>query len=81
VDKIIVQGGRQLEGEVAVSGSKNAALPILISSLFTSETCIYQGTPIVDINTILKLLGGLGVDVDKDSWPETRVISRFGRNG
>ena len=69
MDKIIVRGGRQLEGEVAVSGSKNAALPILISSLLTSETCVYQGIPnLVDINTTLKLLGGLGVDVDKESW-------------
>ena len=69
MDKIIVRGGRQLEGEVAVSGSKNAALPILISSLLTSETCVYQGIPnLVDINTTLKLLSGLGVDVDKESW-------------
>jgi UDP-N-acetylglucosamine 1-carboxyvinyltransferase len=69
VDKIIVQGGRQLQGEVAVSGSKNAALPILISSLLTSEPCIYQGIPhLVDISTTLKLLNGLGVDVDRDSW-------------
>jgi len=69
VDKIIVRGGRRLQGEVAVSGSKNAALPILISSLLTSETCIYQGIPhLVDINTTLKLLSGLGVDVDQESW-------------
>ena len=69
MDKIIVQGGRRLQGEVAVSGSKNAALPILISSLLTSETCVYQGIPhLVDINTTLKLLGGLGVEVDKESW-------------
>jgi UDP-N-acetylglucosamine 1-carboxyvinyltransferase len=69
VDKIIVEGGRRLQGEVAVSGSKNAALPILISSLLTSETCVYQGIPhLVDINTTLKLLSGLGVEVDKDSW-------------
>lgn len=69
MDKIIVQGGRRLQGEVAVSGSKNAALPILISSLLTSEPCIYQGVPhLVDISTTLKLLSGLGVDVDKDSW-------------
>jgi UDP-N-acetylglucosamine 1-carboxyvinyltransferase len=69
VDKIIVQGGQRLQGEVAVSGSKNAALPILISSLLTSETCVYQGIPhLVDINTTLKLLSGLGVDVDKESW-------------
>jgi UDP-N-acetylglucosamine 1-carboxyvinyltransferase len=69
VDKIIVQGGRRLQGEVAVSGSKNAALPILISSLLTSETCVYQGIPhLLDINTTLKLLSGLGVEVDKESW-------------
>ena len=69
MDKIIVKGGRRLQGEVTISGSKNAALPILISSLLTSEPCIYQGIPhLVDISTTLKLLSGLGVDVDKDSW-------------
>lgn len=69
MDKIIVQGGRRLTGEVAVSGSKNAALPILISSLLTAETCVYQGIPhLVDINTTLKLLAGLGVCVDQASW-------------
>ena len=69
MDKIIIHGGRRLEGEVAVSGSKNAALPILISSLLTSEPCVYQGIPqLVDINTALKLLAGLGVVVDKESW-------------
>jgi UDP-N-acetylglucosamine 1-carboxyvinyltransferase len=71
VDKIIVQGGRRLEGEVTVSGSKNAALPILISSLLTSEPCVYQGIPkLVDIYTTLKLLAGLGVDVDKERWAQ-----------
>ena len=69
MDKIIIQGGRRLAGEVAVSGSKNAALPILISSLLTTETCVYQGIPhLVDISTTLKLLAGLGVSVDKESW-------------
>src|SRR5215475_2687497 len=69
MDKIIVRGGRRLQGDVAVSGAKNAALPILISSLLTTETCVYQGIPhLVDINTTLRLLSGLGVAVDKDSW-------------
>jgi UDP-N-acetylglucosamine 1-carboxyvinyltransferase len=69
VDKIIIQGGRRLEGTVSVSGSKNAALPILISSLLTSEACVYQGIPdLLDIHTMLKLLAGLGVAVDKQSW-------------
>ncbi len=69
MDKIVIEGGRRLEGEVAVSGSKNAALPILISSLLTSERCIFQGLPhLADIRTTLRLLGGLGVTVDREKW-------------
>jgi UDP-N-acetylglucosamine 1-carboxyvinyltransferase len=71
VDKIIIQGGRRLAGEVAVSGSKNAALPVLISSLLTSEPCVYQGIPdLADIHTTLKLLGGLGVKSDRQAWAD-----------
>ncbi len=69
MDKIIIEGGRRLIGEVAVSGSKNAALPVLISSLLTSEPCVYQGIPdLADIHTTLKLLGGLGVKAEKEAW-------------
>jgi UDP-N-acetylglucosamine 1-carboxyvinyltransferase len=58
-----------LQGEVAVSGSKNASLPILLSALLTSEPCRYEGIPaLADITTTLKLLAGLGVRVDKASW-------------
>ena len=67
MDKIIVAGGRRLEGEVEVSGSKNAALPILISSLLTAEPCSYQGIPdLMDIKTALKLLKSLGVTVNAE---------------
>ena len=67
MDKILIQGGRRLEGEVSVSGSKNAALPLLISSLLTPEKCLYQGIPdLMDIHTTLKLLSRLGVTVEKD---------------
>jgi UDP-N-acetylglucosamine 1-carboxyvinyltransferase len=69
VDKIVVQGGKRLAGEVTVSGSKNAALPVLISSLLTAEACRYQRVPdLADIHTTLKLLAGLGVKIDMDSW-------------
>ncbi len=71
MDKIIIEGGRRLVGEVAVSGSKNAALPVLISSLLTSERCVYQGIPdLADIHTTLKLLAGLGVKAEKEAWAE-----------
>jgi UDP-N-acetylglucosamine 1-carboxyvinyltransferase len=69
MDKIIVQGGKRLTGEVTVSGSKNAALPILIASLLTPEPCRFQRVPnLADIHTTLKLLGGLGVKIDKEGW-------------
>jgi len=69
MDKIIVKGGQVLEGEVAVSGSKNAALPILIASLLTPEPCRFEAVPkLADIRTTFKLLSGLGVRVDRESW-------------
>lgn len=69
MDKIAIEGGRRLNGEVAVSGSKNAALPVLISSLLTAERCVYRGIPdLADIHTTLKLLGGLGVRSEKEAW-------------
>jgi UDP-N-acetylglucosamine 1-carboxyvinyltransferase len=69
MDKIVVHGGKRLTGEVTVSGSKNAALPVLISSLLTAESCTYRRVPnLADIHTTLKLLGALGVKIDKDAW-------------
>jgi UDP-N-acetylglucosamine 1-carboxyvinyltransferase len=69
MDKIIIQGGKRLAGEVSVSGSKNAALPVLMSSLLTSEPCTYQRVPhLADVRTTLKLLSGLGDKNDNQSW-------------
>ena len=71
MDKIVIQGGQRLHGEVSVSGSKNAALPILISSLLTPEPCVYQDIPkLADIHTTLRLLSGLGVRVEREAWRE-----------
>jgi len=69
MDRIIIHGGRPLSGEISVSGSKNAALPILISSLLTAELCTYQSVPhLADIRTTLKLLSGLGDKSDHKRW-------------
>jgi UDP-N-acetylglucosamine 1-carboxyvinyltransferase len=69
VDRIIIQGGKPLSGEINVSGAKNAALPILISSLLTAEPCTYQSVPhLADIRTTLKLLSGLGDKSDHQRW-------------
>jgi len=68
VDSILVRGGRRLQGEVVVSGSKNSALPVLISSLLTAEPCFYQNIPdLKDVHTTLRLLTGLGVKIKRES--------------
>ena len=65
MDKIIIYGGKRLEGEVCVSGSKNAALPILASSLLTSGWNTFHNVPdLVDIKTIKKLLRSLGAEIE-----------------
>lgn len=69
MDTIIVQGGKALAGEVTVSGAKNAALPVLISSLLSAEPCHYEGIPhLADIRTTLKLLSGMGERVENRHW-------------
>jgi UDP-N-acetylglucosamine 1-carboxyvinyltransferase len=66
LDKIVIYGGKRLEGEVRVSGSKNAALPILASSLLTNGWNIFHNVPdLVDIRTIKKLLKSLGAEIEE----------------
>jgi len=65
MDKIIVRGGRRLTGQVKVSGAKNAALPILFSSLLTEGVNTYTNVPdLRDILSTTLLLTKLGADVE-----------------
>ncbi len=67
MDKIVIRGGRPLSGEVAVAGSKNAALPILFASLLTPEPCVLRNLPdVVDVRTALRLLADLGAQVERE---------------
>ncbi|MBN1843748.1 MAG: UDP-N-acetylglucosamine 1-carboxyvinyltransferase, partial [Deltaproteobacteria bacterium] len=67
MEKIIVEGGRRLQGTVAISGAKNAALPILVSSLLTEGWNVYDNVPdLRDIRTIKKLLTELGAHVETE---------------
>jgi UDP-N-acetylglucosamine 1-carboxyvinyltransferase len=67
VDKLLIQGGQPLSGEVAISGAKNAALPILCASLLTSDPLHLTNVPhLNDISTMLRLLGDMGVGVTMD---------------
>lgn len=65
MDKIIIEGGPSLKGEVSVSGSKNAALPILIASLLAEGASVFTNVPhLQDILSTKELLTHLGVKVD-----------------
>ncbi len=67
MQKIIVEGDRRLEGTVAISGAKNAALPILVSSLLAEGWSVYDNVPdLRDIRTIKELLTNLGVQVEME---------------
>ena len=67
MDKLLISGGAALSGEVAISGAKNAALPILCASLLTAEPLHLTNVPqLNDISTMLRLLGGMGVGVTMD---------------
>ncbi len=60
--KLIITGGKKLSGEIRVSGSKNAALPIICASLLANQKSIIKNVPkITDVLNLLKILKGLGV--------------------
>ena len=71
MDKIIVEGGRPLEGEVTASGAKNAALPLLFAALLTERPCRLRGVPdVADIRTACTLLQSLGARVERPASGE-----------
>ena len=67
MDKLIATGGRPLRGEIRISGAKNAALPLMISSLLTRESTVISNVPhLNDITTTMELLGQMGVELQVD---------------
>lgn len=63
MDKLAISGGRRLEGEVRISGAKNATLPILAASILTDERVIIGNVPhLRDVTTTIELLGRMGVE-------------------
>ncbi|PCJ24971.1 MAG: UDP-N-acetylglucosamine 1-carboxyvinyltransferase [SAR86 cluster bacterium] len=62
MDKLLIQGGVSLQGEIRIAGAKNSALPILASTLLTHETIQICNLPhLFDITTMIELLGCMGV--------------------
>ncbi len=67
MDKLIITGGGPLDGEVRISGAKNAALPILAATLLASKPVMVRNVPhLHDITTTMELLGRLGVELVVD---------------
>lgn len=67
MDKLLIRGGVRLEGEIRISGAKNAALPILCASLLTDQPLrITQVPRLKDVSTMLNLLGQMGVVISFD---------------
>ena len=67
MDKLIIKGGVPLEGEIRISGAKNAALPILAATLLTDSPAIIGNVPhLHDITTTMELLGGMGAQLTVD---------------
>lgn len=66
MDEIIIEGGVALTGEIAISGSKNAVLPLMVAGLLSAEKLILRGTPrLADTQTLARVLRKLGAEVEE----------------
>jgi len=67
MDKLVIQGGVPLSGEVRVSGAKNAALPLMCAALLTGDELTLSNVPhLRDVSTMVRLLSQMGVEVSLD---------------
>ena len=66
MDEIVIEGGVALSGEIAISGSKNAVLPLMVAGLLSDEKLILRGSPrLADTRTLARVLRELGADVEE----------------
>jgi UDP-N-acetylglucosamine 1-carboxyvinyltransferase len=73
MDKLVINGGVPLSGEIRISGAKNAALPVLCAGILTADTLQVQNVPhLHDVTTTLSLLAQMGVEISLD---EKGVVS------
>lgn len=81
MDKLLIEGGTALAGEVRISGAKNAALPILAGTLLTSEPVTVSDIPhLNDVTTMISLLQTMGVEVTVDDSMDVEVDASDVRN-
>jgi UDP-N-acetylglucosamine 1-carboxyvinyltransferase len=67
MDRISISGGRHLNGTIPISGAKNAALPLIIASLLTSDRLTLKNVPnLADVNLLTRILRNHGLDLTID---------------
>ena len=65
MDKIIINGGNELRGDVYIHGMKNAALPIIFATILTADKCVLENIPRVsDITMAFEILRSMGATVN-----------------
>jgi UDP-N-acetylglucosamine 1-carboxyvinyltransferase len=78
MDKLLIRGGRQLHGEVRISGAKNAALPELCAALLTDQPVVLENVPrLQDVSTMLTLIRNMGVSVERDDEGRVRIDAKL----
>lgn len=74
MDKLLIRGGRELHGEVRISGAKNAALPELCAALLTDQPVVLENVPrLQDVATMLKLIRNMGVSAEVQEDGNVRI--------
>ena len=74
MDKLLIRGGRALQGEVLISGAKNAALPELCAALLTQDAVTLTNVPrLQDVSTMLKLIRNMGVQAEVEEGHTVRL--------
>ena len=75
MDKLLIQGGKPLKGEIAITGAKNAALPILCAGLLSVEPITLHNLPdLQDVRTIIKILAQMGLKVTFPNPQDRSVV-------
>lgn len=78
MDSFLIKGGTPLHGEVTISGSKNAVLPLMAAALLTKDTCVIRNAPdLSDVRFMVKILESLGADVSFEAGTLTIRCARI----
>ena len=75
MDRISIAGGRHLKGTIPISGAKNAALPLIIASLLTSDRLTLKNVPnLADVTLLTRILRNHGLDLTIDHLRRDRLL-------